>query len=61
MVVGIFILANPATGLASLTLALAVYLLAEALLEFILGLQLRGKKGVGWLWLDGIINLVLRS
>jgi uncharacterized membrane protein HdeD (DUF308 family) len=59
LAVGICILANPATGLASLTLALAVYLLVEAILEFILGLQLRGTKGAGWLWLDGIINLVL--
>jgi uncharacterized membrane protein HdeD (DUF308 family) len=58
-VVGFYIIVNPVAGLASLTFALAIYLFAEAILEFILASQLRGKKGVGLLWLDGIINLVL--
>lgn len=58
-VVGIYILANPVAGLASLTLGLALYLFAEAIIEFILGAQMRGIKGAGWLWVDGVVNLVL--
>jgi uncharacterized membrane protein HdeD (DUF308 family) len=57
--VGVYILAHPVAGLASLTLGLAIYLFAEAVLEFALGVQMRGTKGSGWLWLDGIVNLLL--
>jgi uncharacterized membrane protein HdeD (DUF308 family) len=46
-------------GLTSLTLALAIYLIAEAVLEFILAVRLRPMPGSGWLFLDGIITLVL--
>jgi uncharacterized membrane protein HdeD (DUF308 family) len=50
-------------GLASLTLALAIYLLAEGvlefILEFILSLRLRPLPGWGWLLLDGIVTLIL--
>jgi len=56
---GIYILVNPVAGLASLTLGLAFYLFAEAILEFILGTQMRGIKGAGWLWVDGGVNLIL--
>ena len=46
-------------GLASLTLALAIYLLVEAFLEFVLGFTLRPLPGSGWLLVDGIITLIL--
>ena len=59
LVVGIYILMNPMAGLASLTLALAFYLFVEAILEFFLGFQLHGTKGAGWLWVDGIVDLIL--
>ena len=51
-------LVHPAVGLASLTLALAIYLL-EAVLEFVMGFTLRPLAGSGWLLFDGIITLIL--
>jgi uncharacterized membrane protein HdeD (DUF308 family) len=50
---------NPVAGLASLTIALAIYLFLEAVLEFVLGFKLRPLPGSGWLLFDGIITLIL--
>jgi uncharacterized membrane protein HdeD (DUF308 family) len=59
LAVGGYTLLHPLAGLASLTLVLALYLLVEAVLEFILSFQLRPAPGSGWLLVDGIITLVL--
>ena len=52
LVVGFYLLWNPLVGLVSLTLGLAIYLMAEAILEFILGFRLRPLPGSGWLLFD---------
>jgi uncharacterized membrane protein HdeD (DUF308 family) len=57
--IGVYLLMHPVRGLASLTLALAIYLLVEAILEFVLGLTLRPLPGSGWLLFDGLITLIL--
>ena len=57
--VGGYVLSHPLLGMASLTLALAIYLFAEAVLEFVLGFQLRPRRGSGWLFVDSIITLIL--
>jgi uncharacterized membrane protein HdeD (DUF308 family) len=57
--IGFYLLASPVAGLASLTLAIAIYLLIEGVVEFVLSFQLRPAPGSGWLLLDGIITLVL--
>jgi uncharacterized membrane protein HdeD (DUF308 family) len=57
--IGFYVLANPVAGLASLTLAIAVYLLIEGVLEAVLSFQLRPLPGSGWLLLDGIVTLFL--
>jgi len=57
--IGLYLLASPVAGLASLTLAIAAYLLMEGVLEFVLAFQLRPAPGSGWLMVDGIITLVL--
>jgi uncharacterized membrane protein HdeD (DUF308 family) len=57
--VGVYLLFRPVAGLASLTLALAIYLLAEGVLELILSFRLRPMPGSGWLLFDGIITLIL--
>jgi uncharacterized membrane protein HdeD (DUF308 family) len=57
--VGGCLLFQPVAGLASLTLALAFYLFAEGVLEFILSYRLRPMPGSGWLLFDGIITLIL--
>ncbi len=56
---GGYISLHPMSGLASLTLVLAAYLLVESILEFILAYQLRPLTGSGWLVLDGIVTLIL--
>ena len=56
---GVYLLLQPVAGLASLTLALALYLLIEAILEFVLGFALRPLPGSAWLLFDGIVTLVL--
>jgi uncharacterized membrane protein HdeD (DUF308 family) len=59
--IGVYILAHPLAGLASLTLAVAIYLLVESILEFMLWFRLGATPGKGWLLLDGIITLVLAT
>jgi uncharacterized membrane protein HdeD (DUF308 family) len=56
---GFWLLTRPVLGLASLTLVLVVYLLVEAVLEFILAYRHRGTWRTGWLVFDGIVTLVL--
>src|SRR6266478_6101719 len=57
--VGCYLLFRPVAGLASLTLALAIYLFAEGVLELILSFRLRPMPSSGWLLFDGIITLIL--
>ena len=57
--IGIFLLRHPVVELASLTLAVAIYLFVEAILEFVLWFQLRTSPGSAWLLIDGMITLVL--
>ena len=59
IVTGVYMLMHPLAGLASLTIVLAVYLLLEAILEFVMGFSLRPLPGSGWLLLDGAITLIL--
>jgi uncharacterized membrane protein HdeD (DUF308 family) len=56
---GGYILMNPLIGVASLTLALAIYLFTEGVLELVLSFTLRPMPGSGWLLLDGIVTLIL--
>lgn len=56
---GVYLLWNPVLGIAALTLALAVYLFVEAVLEFILSYHLRHSRGWGWLLFDGVITVLL--
>lgn len=57
--IGVYLVVHPVAGLESLTLALAIYLFVEAILEFVLGFSLRPLRGSGWLLSDGIITLIL--
>jgi len=59
--IGVYLLARPVAGLESLTLALAVYLVMEGVLEFVLAFAIRPLAGSGWLLLDGIVTLVLAA
>jgi uncharacterized membrane protein HdeD (DUF308 family) len=57
--IGVYLLAHPVAGLATLTLALAIYLFAEGVLELILAFQVRSRQARGWLALDGVVTLIL--
>jgi uncharacterized membrane protein HdeD (DUF308 family) len=57
--IGVYLLMHPVAGLETLTIALAIYLFAEAILEFVLGFTLRPLPGSGWLVFDGIVTLIL--
>lgn len=57
--IGIYIMINPLAGLQSLTIAVAIYLVIESVLEVLLWLELSSAPGGGWLLLDGIITMVL--
>ncbi len=57
--IGTYLLAKPVAGLAVLTLALAIYLFLEAVLEFTAWSFLRRLPGAGWVLLDGVVTLIL--
>lgn len=58
-IIGFYLIAHPLAGLASLALAIAIYLLIEGALELVLSFRMRAAAGSGWLLFDGIITLVL--
>lgn len=60
-VVGFYLLSQPVVGLASLSLAIAIYLAVEGVLELALAYRLRGAAGNGWVVAHGIISLVLAA
>jgi len=59
--ISIYLLAQPVAGLVALTLALAIYLFLEAVLEFTAWGFLRRLPGAGWLLFDGVVTLILAS
>lgn len=58
-VAGIGLLANPVLGLATLTLLLVGYFVADGVVEILLGVRLRGEPGATWLVVSGVVSLVL--
>jgi uncharacterized membrane protein HdeD (DUF308 family) len=57
--IGFYTLARPVTGLASLTLAITLYLVAKGLLEGAIAVKLRPLPGSGWLLFDSILTITL--
>ena len=58
-ITGFYMMSQPASGLASLTLILMAYLLATGLLEIWVALQLRPAYGWGLEMFNGIVTLLL--
>ena len=56
---GLMLLFRPLAGLAWLTLVLATFLLIEAVLEFVLYFNIRGRVNAGWVLIDAFITLLL--
>src|SRR5579862_6480011 len=56
---GAYLIARPALGLASLTLALALFFVAEGVVDVVAYFSTRNSSGSAWMLLDGIVTLVL--
>jgi len=56
---GIYLIARPAVGVASLTLVLATLFLIEAVFDIALFFKARAIGGARWILFDGIISLLL--
>jgi uncharacterized membrane protein HdeD (DUF308 family) len=59
ILVGAYLLSHPLAGLASLTLALAIYLFVEGVLDLLMSFLLRRMPGSNWILFDGVITLIL--
>ncbi len=59
LIAAICLLANPLLGIFSLALILAIFLLLEGILEFVLYFSLRRFRHSVWLLFDGIGTLIL--
>ncbi len=58
---GVYMLARPVAGLASLTLVIAAYLLVKGVLEGVMAFTLRPAPGSGWLLFDGMLTMVVAA
>ena len=56
---GIYFIRHPLLGLGTLTLLLAVIILAEAVLEFVAYFRTRNAGGSRWMLANGVITLLL--
>ena len=56
---GVYLIARPAVGVASLTLVLASLFLVEGILNIVLFFRTRSLRGSSWVLIDGIITLLL--
>jgi uncharacterized membrane protein HdeD (DUF308 family) len=56
---GVYLIARPALGVASLTLVLASLFLVEGILNIVLFFGIRTLRGSSWVLIDGIITLLL--
>jgi uncharacterized membrane protein HdeD (DUF308 family) len=54
---GVYLLKNPSIALASITLVLAVILIAEGVFQLIMFFQLRVMPGSGWIFFDAFVML----
>jgi uncharacterized membrane protein HdeD (DUF308 family) len=56
---GFYMMTQPLSGLASITLILVAYLVATGLFEIITAFQIRPAQGWGWELFNGIVTLLL--
>ncbi|RIK88415.1 MAG: hypothetical protein DCC69_02005 [Hyphomicrobiales bacterium] len=59
LVVGVSLVFNPLAGMVSLTLLVAVLLLATGAIKLFYSLSLRPVTGWGWVLLSGLVSIVL--
>ncbi len=56
---GVLMIARPVLGLASLTMILAAYFVADGIVDMIAAFKVKPVKGWGWMLFGGILSLVL--
>lgn len=59
VVAGLVMAARPGLGLATVTLMIATYLLIDGLAGAILAFRVRPESGWGWMFLSGLVTVVL--
>ncbi len=59
LIIGIYFLLNPVIGVASFTLVLACFFVAEGVIDLVFYFQTRSVGGSGWILVDGIVTLIL--
>jgi uncharacterized membrane protein HdeD (DUF308 family) len=59
LLLGVYLIAHPVIGVASLTLVLASLFLVESIFDVALFFQVRSFHGSAWILFDGIITLML--
>jgi uncharacterized membrane protein HdeD (DUF308 family) len=59
LIAGIYFLLNPVIGVAGFTLALAIFFVAEGVMDLVAYFQNRNTAGSGWILVDGVITLIL--
>jgi uncharacterized membrane protein HdeD (DUF308 family) len=59
LIVGIYFLMNPAIGVAGFTLALALFFVAEGVMDFVAYFQNLNAGGSGWILMNGVVTLIL--
>ncbi len=59
LAVGIDLIAHPLLGVAGLTLAIGIFFIAEAVMDFFAYFKSIKSHGSGWILLDGLVTLIL--
>ncbi|MFC1681365.1 HdeD family acid-resistance protein [Pseudomonadota bacterium] len=59
VIIGIYMVINPGTALATLTLFLALYLILSGIVEALMAFHVKPANGWGWVLFSGIASLVL--
>jgi len=59
LIAGLYFVFHPLMGVASFTLALALFFVAEGVLDLVAYFQNRSAAGAGWILFDGVVTLFL--
>ena len=59
LIAGLYFVINPLLGVAAFTFALAIFFVAEGLVDLVAYFQNRSTTGSGWILFDGIVTLIL--
>lgn len=59
IIIGIFLLSNLNTILATLTIFLLIYLMVSGIFELVLAIKIRPSQGWGWALITGLVSVLL--